>query len=486
MLSSARMSALAFSSLNLPAALLDALSSLAFVEMTPVQALSLPEILAGKDLIVQAEPGSGKTAAFGLGILAALTAPIGAVQALVLCPTRELAAQISAELRRLARCTPNIKVLTLCGGVQFGPQRDSLKQGAHIVVGTPGRIEEHLRKRSLELGALRFLVLDEADRMLEMGFGEQVAGIIAHAPAARQTLLFSATYPPSISSLSSAYQRDAARLSVPGSNDRSPSALPEQPVEEPSQRVEERYYKVRVSERVPMFMRWLALEQPESTLVFCSTRKESADVAAELRSSGWVAACIHGEMPQQERQHVMRLFANRSCSVLSATDVAARGWDITGLAAVVNLGLSRESSLHVHRTGRTGRSGRPGLAVSWVAEEDMGPLRAIERLLGHSVRFHDLPPASGSLPSPPQPPMVTLLLGAGKNKKLRPGDVLGALTREGGVQGTDVGAIQIEETYAYVAVARASAERALARLTEGPIKGRQVKVREVGLSFREP
>jgi ATP-independent RNA helicase DbpA len=478
------MTALAFSSLKLPASLLEALDSLGFTEMTPVQAQALPEILAGKDVIVQAETGSGKTAAFGLGLLAALSAPIGDVQALVLCPTRELAAQISAELRRLARCTPNVKVLTLCGGTQFGPQRDSLKQGAHVVVGTPGRIEEHLQKGSLQLGKLQLLVLDEADRMLDMGFGEPLARIIGYAPKARQTLLFSATYPQSIVSLSRAYQRQALRITLP---DRvSGAVLAAQGGDPASHGLEQRFYRVRPSERIPAFLRWLAIERPESTLVFCNTRKETADVAAELRRVGWVAACIHGEMVQQDRQHVMRLFANRSCSVLSATDVAARGWDIKGLAAVVNLGLPRDPSVHVHRTGRTGRAGLAGLAVSWVTEEDMGALRAIERFLGYPAVFHDVPPPSPLLPGPFQPPMHTLLIGAGKDKKLRPGDVLGALTREGGLTGEEVGAIQIDESYSYVAVARESVKRALARLSAGPVKGRTVKVRQLGLTFRDP
>ena len=473
------MSSSDFASLNLPAALLEAVRSLGFTRMTPVQAESLPGILAGKDLIVQADPGSGKTAAFGLGMLAGLTQHPIRVQALAVCPTRELADQVSIELRRLARHTPNIKVLTLCGGAPFGAQRASLAQGAHIVVGTPGRLEEHLRKNSLDLSRLLVLVLDEADRMLDMGFAPQLARVVQHAPEARQTLLFSATYPSSISELSRNYQRAPERITVPSTR----LAPPEGGA---TDGVEERFYRVPASERIPVLVRWLASARPQSTLVFCNTRRECDEVASELGRLGWVAACIHSDLAQQERLHVMRMFIGKSCSVLAATDVAARGWDISELSAIVNLGLPRDPSVYLHRVGRTGRAGQPGLAVSLISEQDAGPLQAIERSQRRPATFHDLPRALPRSHEPDLPPMVTLLLGAGKKKKLRPGDVLGALTAEGGIDAAEVGAIQIEDAYAYVSVSQKSAEQALLRLTEGPVKGRHVKVRRAGLSFREP
>jgi ATP-independent RNA helicase DbpA len=472
-----------FSSLGLPSPLLESVASLGFSAMTPVQAQALPEILAGKDVLVQAETGGGKTAAFGLGILA-LLAPEMVVQALVVCPTRELADQVSGELRRFASRMPNIKVLTLCGGTRFGGQRDSLKQGAHIVVGAPGRLDEHLRKSSLVLYQLKVLVLDEADRMLDMGFEPQLAALVAYAPAARQTLLFSATYPDSIAGLSRKYQRKALRITLPSTR------LPEgeqdaaQPGTPTLASVQQHFYRVPASGRIAALGRWLARERPESTLVFCNMRSECDDVANQLRGMGWVAASIHGELPQSERLHVMRLFANKSCSVLAATDVAARGWDIEGLSAVVNLGLPRDPTVHLHRLGRTGRSGRSGVAVSFVSNDDDLALSAIERYQGHQITLQELPRAAGT-PAAGTPPMVTLLLGAGKNKKLRPGDILGALTAEGGVEGNMVGAIQIEESSAYVAIASLAAERALLRLREGPIKGRTIKVRMAGLRLRE-
>jgi ATP-independent RNA helicase DbpA len=474
-----------FSSLPLPSSLIEALGGLGFAAMTEVQARALPSVLAGKDVIVQAEPGSGKTFAFGLGMLAAViarqTPALPSVCALAVCPTRELAEQIASELRRLASRTPNVKVLTLCGGVPFRPQRDSLKQGAHVVVGTPGRLEEHLRKGSLRLDQLVVLVLDEADRMLDMGFSAQLEALVGYAPSERQTLLFSATFPDSIAELAARYQREPLRIIVEALPAPAPDAARLGGVRGA---VEQRFHRVSTGERAAALVQWLGAERPLSTLVFASTRIECASVAEHLRAHGWVAASIHGELSQRERAHVMRLFANDSCSVLVATDVAARGWDITGLSAVVNLGLPRDPSVHLHRSGRTGRSGQPGLVVHFVAEEDRHALAAIERHQGQSAFFTELP-AAGS-PEPPAPPRrVTLLLGAGKNKKLRPGDILGALTAAGGVSGAEVGNIQIDESCAYVAVDAAAAERALRHLASAPIKGRTIKVRRAGLSLSD-
>lgn len=488
-----------FSSLGLPGSLLEAIAGLGFGSMTEVQARTVPSILKGRDLVVQAEPGSGKTLAFGLGMLAAalphLPPAPPEVRSLVVCPTRELAEQIAAEVRRLARRTPNVKVLVLCGGVPFRPQRDSLKQGAHVVVGTPGRLEEHLRKSSLHLEALKVLVLDEADRMLSMGFAPQIEAVVRHAPPARQTLLFSATMPDSIVKLGLEYQRDPERVIV----EPAPNQLSETPDTVGTEHasadgvpsaasgggvVEMRYHRVEVHERVAVLARWLALERPASTLVFSNTRSESASVAEELRRLGWVAASMHGEMSQRDRTHVMRLFANESCSVLVATDVAARGWDIGGLSAVVNLGLPRDPSVHLHRVGRTGRAGESGLALHFIAEEDRIALAAVERYQGRTAVLSAPPTATGgALPPPAAPRMATLLLAAGKNKKLRPGDILGALTAEGGVSGDDVGLIHIDEGSSYVAVRAPVAERALSRLRSAPIKGKTIKVSRAGLAL---
>ena len=469
----------AFTELPLPPALLEALSLLGYSSMLPVQAQALPTLLAGRDVLVQAETGSGKTVAFGLGMLARLEPRLD-VQALALCPTRELAEQVSAELRRLASRTPNVKVLSLCGGVPFAPQRASLKQGAHVVVGTPGRIEEHVRKGSLRLDQLQVLVLDEADRMLDMGFEPQIAQVVERAPAERQTLLFSASYPDTISALGRRYQREALRIDVLSSA----AELARASSGEAGQ-VEQRFYRVSEAQRIPALGRWLALERPVSALIFCNTRSECTQVAEYLRGSGWVAASIQGDMAQRERQHVMRLFANGSCTLLVATDVAARGWDIPDLPLVINLGLSRDPTVHLHRVGRTGRLGKAGLVVNFVSKQDVHARENIERMQRQPVELQSVPEGAPSLP-PPTPARVTLILSAGKDKKLRPGDILGSLTAEGGIPGADVGMIQIEESSAYVAVAAASAERALSRLQQAGVKGRSVKARLAGLDLRTP
>jgi ATP-independent RNA helicase DbpA len=465
-----------FEELSLPAALLEGLVARGFIEALPVQAAALPPILAGRDVLVRSETGSGKTLAFGLGALARLS-PGSNVQVLVLCPTRELAQQVAGELRTLARRMPNVKVLELCGGVPFAPQRASLRQGAHVVVGTPGRLDEHLRKASLSLGSLAVLVLDEADRMLEMGFEPQLARVLEHAPPERQTLLFSATYPDAIAELSGRWQRGALRLNVD-------APVASEADENRAAAVEQRFFGVASGEQRAAFTAWLERERPEAALVFCSTRADCQALGEALRARGWAAASIHGEMGQRERQHVMRLFANGSCSVLAATDVAARGWDIAGLPVVVNLGLSRDPALHLHRSGRTGRLGQPGRVVSFVSDEDRHALAALERRAGQPIVLEPAPSAPPSS-APPRPRHQTLLLGAGRNKKLRAGDVLGALTGEGGVAGSDVGSIQIDESSTYVAVAAELAPRALSRLEAAGVKGKRIKVRLAGLSLRD-
>jgi ATP-independent RNA helicase DbpA len=488
-----------FARFALPAELLEGLQALGFTRLLPVQAQALPPILEGKDVIVRSQTGSGKTLAFGLGMLARLEARLD-VQALALCPTRELADQVAERLRQMARRIPNVKVLSLCGGVPFAPQRASLRQGAHVVVGTPGRLEEHVRKGSLSLEHVKVLVLDEADRMLDMGFEPQIAKVVAYAPRERQSLLFSATYPASIEKLSRAYQRGALFIDVAddgqgivGAGTRAQAAAASEVAAasdgEGAQLaggspVEERFYRVTSGRKSTALVAWLARERPESALVFCNTRVECDQVADELRSRGWVAASIHGEMAQRERQHVMRLFANGSCTVLAATDVAARGWDLPDLPVVVQLGLSREQYSYLHRSGRTGRLGRSGKVVSFVNDEDVHALSALERARGGAITLEPAPGPPQAGP-PPRPTKVTLLLSAGKNKKLRPSDVLGALTGEGGVSGSEVGAIQIDESGAYVAVATAAAERAMARLASAGIKGRSVKAKLATLTLRE-
>jgi ATP-dependent RNA helicase DbpA len=459
------MTAKAFSSLHLKAPMLKNLASLGYAEMTPIQAHTLPLILSGKDVIAKAKTGSGKTAAFGIGLLSGIEVASPRVQALVLCPTRELADQVGKELRRLARCTDNMRVLTLCGGVPFGPQLGSLEHGAHIVVGTPGRLLDHLRRGGLDLSFLQTLVLDEADRMLDMGFQEEISALIAATPPKRQTLLFSATYPEAIAAMSAAIQHEPVEVSVDEAHDEGV--------------IEQLFYEVDRDQRTEGLARILGHYRPESTLVFCNTKKECQEVAEALDKRGFSALAIHGDLEQRERDLVLLRFANKSASVLVATDVAARGLDIKELSAVVNFELSRDPEIHVHRIGRTGRAGEHGLALSLVTEQESRRVQALEAALGAPIARGELSKLTVAAGGPPAPTMVTLCIDGGRKNKMRPGDILGALTGESGIAGSEVGKIDVFDSCAYVAVLRGSAGQALNCLTGNKIKGRFFKVRKI-------
>jgi ATP-independent RNA helicase DbpA len=355
-----------FSELPLSPALQQGLQALAYEAMTPIQAASLPLVLQGRDVIAQAKTGSGKTAAFGLGLLSRLDPGASRVQALVLCPTRELADQVSKELRRLARFVPNIKLLTLCGGISLRPQIASLVHEPHIVVGTPGRILELLDKGHLSLDALQVLVLDEADRMLDMGFSEAIADVIAQAPAVRQTLLFSATYSDEVRAISRSVQRDPAEVKVE-------SLLGDEEIEQV-------FYEVERSRKLEALAFLLGQHRPESALVFCNTRRDTQDVADQLQAKGFSVLALSGELEQRDRDEVLVRFANRSTSVLVATDVAARGLDIKGLPAVFSYELPSDPEIHIHRIGRTGRAGSKGLDMHLLC----GPVDEAALALSHA------------------------------------------------------------------------------------------------------
>lgn len=457
------MSTTVFAHLPLKHSMLQNLASLDYNEMTPIQAESLPLILAGSDVIAQAKTGSGKTAAFGIGLLSKLVVSRFCVQGLVLCPTRELADQVSKELRRLARFTDNVKILTLCGGVPIGPQFGSLEHGAHIVVGTPGRIIDHLSRGSLDLKSLRMLVLDEADRMLDMGFADDLASIVAATPSNRQTLLFSATYPTSIAAMSEAVQQQPITVKVETVHD--------------GGQIEQLFFAVESDKRTAAVARILGHYRSESTLIFCNTKKDCQEVATALSERGFSALAIHGDLEQRERDQVLARFANKSVSVLVATDVAARGIDIKELTAVINFELTRDPEVHIHRIGRTGRAGEQGLALSLVTDRDRRRVAMIEELLGATVERAELDSLSMPTSTPLAAPMVTVCIDGGRKNKLRPGDVLGALTGEAGIAGSEVGKINVFDFHTYVAIRRESAKLALARLSENKIKGRFYKIR---------
>ncbi len=462
------MNSTAFASLPLSPAFLANLDSLGYHEMTSIQAASLPSVLGGRDLIAQAKTGSGKTAAFGIGILQRLNPTWFAVQALVMCPTRELADQVANELRRLARFADNIKVLTLCGGAPMRPQIASLEHGAHIVVGTPGRIRDHLGRGTIKLSTVQILVLDEADRMTDMGFYEEIAGIVSACPERRQTLLFSATYPDDIRRASAHFLRDPLEVQVQAQHD--------------AEQIEQRFYEVGFDDRNRAVAQLLAHFRPVSTLAFCNTKVHCRELAEELRAQGFSALALYGELEQRERDEILVLFANRSCSVLVATDVAARGLDIASLGAVINVDVSKDTEVHIHRIGRTGRGNEKGLALNLCAPNEKKWVKLIETYQKRPVDWFSLDTLASTSQEALLAPMVTLCIQGGKKDKLRPGDLLGALTGDIGITKEEVGKINVFEFQTYVALDRRVAKTVLARLSAGNIKGRNFKMRLVELA----
>ncbi|MED5523464.1 MAG: ATP-dependent RNA helicase DbpA [Pseudomonadota bacterium] len=452
-----------FSTLPLNDALVANLVGLGYQSMTAIQAQSLPPILAGKDVIAQGKTGSGKTAAFGLGLLHHLDVKQFRIQALVLCPTRELADQVASEIRKLARAIHNIKVLTLCGGMPFGPQVGSLEHGAHIIVGTPGRVDDHLRRGTLQLNHLRTLVLDEADRMLDMGFSEVIDGIIQQTPASRQTLMFSATFPAEIEAIARRVMQNPERVEVKAGH--TPLSISQQ------------FFLVADDTQRRQAVQLLIQQyRPASAVVFCNTKRETQDLAQALSGRGFSALALHGDLEQKDRDQAMVRFANKSATVLVATDVAARGLDVEALDLVINYHLAFEPEVHVHRVGRTGRAGNQGVACTLFSAKESHRLMALEEKLGIEVAESPLPDAELLRQPPYSAEMVTVQIDGGKRQKLRPGDIVGALTRDKALEGDQVGKIQVFEDWAFVAVPPAKAQVALKQLGHS-IKGKRFRAR---------
>ncbi len=458
------MSQTAFSTLSLHPELIQNVATLGYETMTPIQADSLPHILDGKDVIAQGKTGSGKTAAFGLGLLNKLDVKRFRIQSLVLCPTRELADQVAKELRRLARSIHNIKILTLCGGMPFGPQIGSLEHGAHIIVGTPGRVEEHVRKGTLPLHNVNLLILDEADRMLEMGFQDSLDAIIGDIPKDRQTLLFSATFPTQIQSIAQRIMTNPVMIKVEATHDNSS--------------IDQHFYRIDNNEqRFDALKRLLLQYQPKCSVVFCNTKIECQEVADDLNDAGFSAVELHGDLEQRERDQTLVQFANKSASILVATDVAARGLDVDALDAVFNYQLARDTEVHVHRIGRTGRAGSKGAAYSFFSDKEHYKVLLLEEYLNREIVSEALPSSSVLSLMPHPAEMITLQISGGKKQKVRAGDILGALTGENGITGAQVGKIQLFDGCAFVAVQRDVAKQALKKLETGKLKGRTFRVR---------
>ena len=446
-----------FSTLALSKEMLTNLDKIGYKEMTPIQSEALPHILKGGDVIAQAKTGSGKTAAFGIGLLERLDVKKFRVQSLILCPTRELADQVAKELRMIAKFTHNIKILTLCGGSAFGPQLGSLRHGAHIVVGTPGRILKHLDKETLHLENLQTLVLDEADRMLDMGFIEEIQKVLSYAPKERQTLLFSATYPDEIMSLSDSIQKDAINIKTASI--------------ESSNRILQRFYKVDGDLKLQTLLNIFSNFKPQNGIVFCNTKLECDELAQKLQEKNIDALALHGDLEQYERNDVLVQFSNKSCRVLVATDVAARGLDIKELGCVVNYDMPHAKETYTHRIGRTGRAGHDGLAFTFYDDyEDM------DQYSDGDMIFEDLTNLDTIKNFDMKPLYVTLVIEGGKKDKIRKGDLLGALTGDVGLKASAVGQIDIYDRQSYVAIESAFIDDAHKKLSKGKIKGRKFSV----------
>jgi len=460
-----------FDRLPLSPAVLANLAQIGYVSMTAIQAAALPIALSGRDLIAQARTGSGKTAAFAIALLDRLNPRHFGVQALVLCPTRELADQVAQETRRLARAEENIKVLTLCGGVPIRSQLASLEHGAHVIVGTPGRVRDHLERESLDLSGLKVLVLDEADRMLDMGFIDDIRFVAGACPKARQTLLFSATYPEGIVELSQQFMREPQQVKVETRHT-------------PAQ-IRQFWFEVAPEQRLHTVGRLLRHFRPANALAFCNTRQQCRDLVDVLAAEGTQALALHGDLEQRDRDQVLIRFANRSCSVLVATDVAARGLDIAQLEAVINVDVTAEPEVHIHRIGRTGRAGEPGLALNLASLDEMGRVGQIEVIQKAESQWHPLDELDEGDDVPLVAPMITLQILGGRKEKIRPGDVLGALTKDHGFDGTQIGKINVTDMSTYVAVERTIADQALAKLNSGFVKGKRVRARKIEGEVRE-
>ncbi|MFT4512679.1 MAG: ATP-independent RNA helicase DbpA [Planctomycetota bacterium] len=463
-----------FESLSLSDALIAVVGELGYTQPTPIQAAAIPALLAGRDVVGQSQTGSGKTAAFALPILQRVDIDNRSVQALVLCPTRELTAQVAREVRTLGRAHNGLKVLELVGGQPGKPQREALERGVHIVIGTPGRLLDHLGRGSLDPGSIMTLVLDEADRMLDMGFGDEVQGIVREMPSSRQTALFSATFPVAIEEMIESFQRDALRVTI----------------ETPAESVLDiRQLRLCVDRKHKLeALCWLLATHPhESALVFCNQKSVVAQITNTLDAAGVSVDRLDGDLEQFHRDQVLARFRNQSVRVLVATDVAGRGLDVEDLDLVINFEMPLQPEIYVHRIGRTGRAGKKGVAISITTSEPDLSIEAIEELTGNAIEVlssetlshSSLPVLLKSIAGEPR--METILISGGRKDKVRKGDILGALTGDaGGLRGADIGKIEIQDRLSYVAVSRRAIGDAVKSLNKGRIKGKRFRATHVG------
>ncbi len=526
-----------FAKLGLSPATLTVIEQLGFERPTPIQAQTIPLLLEGRDLVAQAQTGTGKTAAYGLPLVELVDPEHLTVQALVLCPTRELAVQVSEAVYSFGKAQ-RIRVLPIYGGQPIDRQLRVLSAGTHIVAGTPGRLLDHIRRETLDLTHVRTVILDEADEMLAMGFIEDIETILAKLPPERQTALFSATMPAPIARLSKKYLRDPERIKIS-------SEARNVPV------IRQSFYQVGSAQKMEALFRVLDMETPGSSIIFCSTKRATEEVAEYLRGRGCLADGLHGDMNQRDRDRVMRRFKEGRIELLVATDVAARGLDIETVTHVINYDIPTDVESYTHRIGRTGRAGREGDAITLVTPRELGQLRFIERSTKVQIQAMRLPtdadlamrrrevlkqsltqaieaggleayltvatdllkthdpalivaaslkllgasePAAANTvaaaipppaPSRPEGGMARLMLSMGRREGLRPSDLVGAIANETGMPGRDIGAIDIFDYESFVEIPQSRADEVMQVLMGTTLRGQRVRVERVRAGFVE-
>ncbi len=452
-----------FSSLCLSPSLLEVLKELGYTTPTPIQQKSIPVLLAGKDLIGQSETGSGKTAAFALPILQNIKLNKRRLQALILCPTRELCAQVAREIRTLGRKEQSLAVLEIVGGQPMRPQICALERGVHIAVGTPGRLLDHHKRGTLPCRQITTVVLDEADRMLDMGFGADVEAILNTLPKSRQTVLFSATFPDTVKAISGSYQRKAVTITVASQAQDTETLL--------------QYFVTAKASNKLQSLYWVLDHFPhESALIFCNFKASVRELEQALTEAGCSVGRLDGDLEQFERDQVLAKFRNQSIRILIATDVAGRGIDVKDLELIINFELPAKPDIYVHRIGRTARAGKEGVAISLVTPRESSRLRSFEKVVGSKIKKQTPTTSKNSRFLARHATMTTILISGGRKDKIRPGDILGALTGDaGGLRGDQIGKIEIHDRLSYVAVASSIGARAAKSINAGRIKAKRFR-----------
>lgn len=518
-----------FDELELSSSILRAVEEMGFEEMSPIQAKAIPVVLAGKDIVGQAQTGTGKTAAFGIPLLMKIDPKNRHLQSIVLCPTRELAIQVAEEIRKLATFMHGIKILPVYGGQEISKQIRSLKAGVQIIIGTPGRVMDHMRRKTVKFEHVNMVILDEADEMLNMGFREDIETILSQVPEERQTVLFSATMPAPILEIARTYQKDAEIIRVVKKELTVPN-------------IEQYYYEVSPRNKEEVLSRLLDMYNPKLSLVFCNTKKQVDELTAALQGRGYFAEGLHGDLKQQQRDRVMHSFRNGRTEILVATDVAARGIDVDDVEAVFNYDVPQDDEYYVHRIGRTGRAGRDGRAFTLVVGREIYKLKDIMRYCKTKIKAQPIPSindvtavkadkildriasiietedltkmmtiieekvndedytsmdiAAAFLKimmgddctndedkivedfgdTGAEAGMVRLFINLGKNQRIKPGDILGAIAGETGMPGKLIGSIDMYDKYTFVEVPREYASEVIQVMKTAKIKGKSINI----------